>query len=33
MLLAEQMLSVRARLSHLPAGEAVSDACGESFLR
>ena len=29
--LAEKMLSVRARLSHLPAGEAVSDACGEFF--
>ena len=29
--LAEQMLSVRARLSHLPAGEAVSDACGGEF--
>lgn len=31
--LAEQMLSVRARLSHLPAGEAISDACGGEFLR
>ena len=31
MLLAEQMLSVRARLSHLPAGEAISDACGGEF--
>ena len=29
--LAEQMLSVRARLSHLPAGEAISDACGGEF--
>lgn len=29
--LAEKMLSVRARLSHLPAGEAVSDACGGEF--
>lgn len=29
--LAERMLSVRARLSHLPAGEAVSDACGGEF--
>ena len=31
--LAEQMLSVRARLSHLPAGEAISDACGGEFFR
>ena len=30
--LAEQMLSVRARLSHLPAGEAISDACGRLSL-
>lgn len=30
--LAEQMLSVRARLSHLPAGEAVSDACGGELI-
>ncbi len=29
--LAEKMLSVRAQLSHLPAGEAVSDACGGEF--
>lgn len=29
--LAEKMLSVRARLSHLLAGEAVSDACGGEF--
>ena len=29
--LAEKMLSVRARLSHLPAGEVVSDACGGEF--
>ena len=29
--LAEKVLSVRARLSHLPAGEAVSDACGGEF--
>lgn len=29
--LAEKMLSVRARLSHLPAGEAISDACGGEF--
>ena len=31
MLLAEKMLSLRARLSHLPAGEAISDACGGEF--
>ncbi len=31
MLLAEKMLSLRAQLSHLPAGEAVSDACGGEF--
>lgn len=31
LLLAEKMLSVRAQLSHLPAGEAVSDACGGEF--
>ena len=30
-ILAEKMLSLRARLSHLPAGEAVSDACGGEF--
>lgn len=29
--LAEKMLSVRAKLSHLPAGETVSDACGGEF--
>ena len=29
--LAEKMLSVRARLSHLPTGEAISDACGGEF--
>lgn len=29
--LAEKMLSVRAQLSHMPAGEAVSDACGGEF--
>lgn len=31
LLLAEKMLSLRARLSHLPAGEAISDACGGEF--
>lgn len=30
-ILAEKMLSVRAQLSHLPVGEAVSDACGGEF--
>ncbi len=29
--LAEKMLSVRARLSHLPVGETISDACGGEF--
>lgn len=29
--LAEKMLSVRARLSHMPAGETVIDACGGEF--
>ena len=31
-ILAEKMLSVRAQLSHLPAGEVVSDACGGEFV-
>lgn len=30
-ILAEKMLLLRAQLSHLPAGEAVSDACGGEF--
>lgn len=29
--LAEKMLMLRAQLSHMPAGEAVSDACGGEF--
>ena len=31
-ILAEKMLLLRAQLSHLPAGEAVSDTCGGEFL-
>ena len=31
-ILAEKMLLLRAQLSHLPAGEEVSDACGGEFL-
>lgn len=30
-ILAKKMLLLRAQLSHLPAGEAVSDACGGEF--
>lgn len=30
-ILAEKMLLLRAQLSHLPAGEAVSDTCGGEF--